>query len=233
METQQPAADRAKIMERVQKCLNLANNAGATPGEAAAALNAAQRMMEKFGITEQDLGLVGMGEAVVKISIQAGKKIPLSLSMMINLMQRAFGVKAVVHQEIRVSDPSWCVTYYGPIARVELAAYTHHVLNRNIERGWAQQLKDRPHLKGERGAKTGYYVGWVEGVSNLVTKFALGDKEQENIAAYIETKVGRLGKGKTSNVSLDGRARAAGHADSKGFGLHRPMHGKETVKIGC
>src|SRR5438045_1102160 len=161
--------ERSRILEKIQKALNLANDAGATPGEAAAALNSAQKLMAKFAVEETELGLVGMGTAKVQVSIQAGKKVPMSLTYLISLLRKACGVEAMVHTEVRISDPSWCVTYYGPQHRVEMAAYLHHVLTRSIEKGWALHLKANPHLKGERGAKTGYYAGWSEGVRAKLT----------------------------------------------------------------
>src|ERR1700733_4555799 len=108
--------DRAKILDKIQKCLSL----GASPNEheAAAAMRQAQKLMERHGVTEAEIGLIGMGKETVQTSIQAGKKVPLNLSAITSLVMRAFGVKAVYRRFLLKTDYNFAVSYYGPEHRV-------------------------------------------------------------------------------------------------------------------
>lgn len=112
--------DRAKLLSRIQKCLNLSKSS--EPHEAAAALRQAQKMMEVFGVTERELGAIGYTGEKVSCPIQAGDKVPPTLNMLIHMLREAFGVRSVLSREVRISDASFCVHYFGPEDRTMLAA---------------------------------------------------------------------------------------------------------------
>lgn len=54
------------VIEKIRKLLRLANNSGATEGEAAAAMKAARMMMEKYGIEEAAVTLAKPDEELLK-----------------------------------------------------------------------------------------------------------------------------------------------------------------------
>jgi hypothetical protein len=227
--------DRNRILEKIQKALNLAKNGAATEGEAAAALNSAQAMMRKYGVDEKELNGVGYGKEKIQCPIQAGKKAPAHLLHMIALIKRAFGVKPIMNREVRVSDPSWTIEYFGPEHRVVMAVYTHAVLFRAMEKGWQAHLKANPHLKGDRGARSGFYIGWIEAVKKQVMELAMTPEEEERTNALVEATHGALSKVRASKTALDGGAFAAGMSNGSDFKLHRPMGGgaAERLRLGA
>lgn len=226
--------DRNRILEKIQKALNLAKNSAATEGEAAAALNSAQAMMRKYGVDEKELGAVGYGKERIQCPIQAGKKLPVHLARLIDLIKKAFGVKPVVEREVRVSDASWTVNYFGPEHRVVMAGYAHQVLARAMEKGWQKFQAENPQLKGERGGRSGFYIGWIEAVRKQVMEMAMTEEEVAGTDLVISKEDGHLTKIKSSNTKLDGGAFSAGMQNGSDFKLHRPMGGNaaERLRIG-
>ena len=149
------------------------------------------------------------------------------------LMRKAFGVECVFNKEIRVSDANWTINYFGPEHRVAMATYTHTVLFRAVEKGWAKHLDDHPYLKKERGARTGYVMGWMAAVEKQVLELRMTDEEKVGTAIVKAERFPLVKKNDGRNMSIDGRALRAGMADGNGFALHRPMNGKaETRMIG-
>lgn len=222
--------DRKRVLEKIQKALNLANNSAATPGEAAAALNSAQKLMAKFAVEEGELGLVGMSHEDTDFPVQAGQSFPEHLSHFLWLMRHTFGVRTVVRRTLRVSDYSWTVTYYGPEHRVSMAVYTHQVLFRAIEKGWLEKV--RAYGAQKRGARLGYYIGWIHGVSKQVNALVMDPSEEDAIERYLKQQEGELDKTKQRKVEYDKRSALLGMSDAKKFSIHRPMEGTENLKLG-
>lgn len=222
--------DRAKILDKIQKCLNL----GKSPNEheAAAAMRQAQKLMERHGVTEGEIGLVGYGKETVQTAIQAGKKVPLGLAAITSLIMRAFGVKAVFSRVLLKTDYNFAVTYYGPEHRVMLAKYAHEVVARSVEGAWQKHLKENPHFKGLHGARAGFYLGWVHGVDDKLMDFGMNDEEKERTKLLIESEHTNLSKPKENGQKVMGSTLKAGSKASEGFSLHRPVNGAERLKIG-
>lgn len=223
--------DRAKILDKIEKCMNLSKSPN--PHEAAAAMRQAQKLMEKHGVSEAEVGLSSYATERVQVPIQANKKAPLALVHLVNLIRAAFGVEAVLGTEVRVSDRSYVVSYLGKEQSVALAAYTHTVIFRSMNSAWTKHLKDRPYLKSERGARAGFQIGWIDSVRSTVIDFGLTDDEREMLERYKGQQFPVLVTGKVSKTALDAGALRAGNAAAKGFALHRPMHGSETLKLGA
>lgn len=222
--------DRAKILDKIQKCMNL--SASSNEHEAAAAMRQAQKLMERHGVTEQELGTVGYTSELVEVPIQAGKKVPLHLAKLINLVMRAFGVKAVLGRNVRISDPSFNVTYFGPEHRVALATYSHIVVFRAVNRAWDKYLAEHPELKGERGARMGFMMGWLEAVEVTVMEFAMTPEELSATNALVQQVYGReLVKSKANRMRLDNEALSAGVQGGRDFSLHRPVNGSASQRL--
>lgn len=226
--------DRNRILEKIQKALNLSKDSGATPGEVAAALNSAQKMMAKYGVDEKELGAVGYGRERVQTAIQAGMKHPQHLAIMVSLIADAFGVRSVWQREIRKTDPNWTINYFGPEHRVAMAIYTHQVLYRAIEKGWAEALIKSPYLKKERGGRTGFYMGWIAEVRKQVHELAMTEEEVAGTDLVLKDAFPTLRTGKTSGTKGLYETAQAGRDAAGDFRLHRPMGGgaAERLRIG-
>lgn len=226
--------DRAKILDKIKKCLALSKSPN--EHEAAAALRQAQKLMERHGITERDIGAIGYGFERVDTSIQRGKgrynkrtgaftapKVPVTLAYIVNLMEDAFGVRPVYSTPIRETDPNWSVTYYGPEHRVVLAAYAHTVVARAVEAGWQTFLKDNVHFKKRAGGRAGYYVGWLGAVRKQIEEFGMTDEEKAATDLVVKSNTRALTKQATSNTGIYSAPKTAGAQDGESFKLHRPM----------
>lgn len=222
--------DRTKVLDKIQKCLAL----GKSPNEheAAAAMRQAQKLMERHGVTEQEIGFIGFASETVQTAIQSGKKVPLTLQAITGLVLRAFGVKGVYSRVLLKKDYNFAVKYYGPEHRVMLAAYAHEVMSRSVEGAWQQYLKANPHAKGKHGARAGFYLGWVHAVSAKVTDFGMEDSERVATEALINKDNGQLSKPVENKQKVYNSTMQAGAARGESFNLHRPMNGVERLKIG-
>ena len=221
--------DRAKLLSKIEKCLRLSKSS--EPHEAAAALRQAQKMMELHGISEAELGAMGYGNEKVSVPIQVNKKLPTALATLVALIKKAFGVEAVVEHELRVSDHSYAIRYFGPADRVMLAAYSQSVVYRAMEQSWKQHLAERPFLKGERGARAGFQLGWLNAVKEQVEELAMTDAEKAGTELVKTTHYSHaLVKGKVNNMRVSSGALSAGAEAGAAFRLHRPV-GSERLKL--
>lgn len=234
--------DRAKILDKIKKCLALSKSPN--EHEAAAALRQAQKLMDKHGVTAADLGAVGYGSERVDTTIQRGQgrrnkktgetkpaPVPTTLAVIINLMHDAFGVMPIVNSDYRETDLNWYVVYYGPEDRVLLAAYAHTVVARAVEKAWQRFLKEHPEYKGAQGGRAGFYIGWIRAVRDQIHEFAMTEEEKASTQLVIQRDMGnslvRLG---VSKQKIYSGAVAAGQEDGASFKLHRPV-GNERLKL--
>lgn len=222
--------DRTRILEKIQKCFNLSKSSN--PGEAANALRQAQKMMELHGVSERELGAVGIGNEKVSLPVQVNKKVPLWLLHLSALIKKAFGVKTVIEHEVRVSDASYAFRYFGPEDRVMLAGYTTTVIYRELNRQWAQHLKDHPYLKGDRGARSGFFIGWLQTVEQTVIEFGMTDNELAGTELVKNAHYDTLVKSKASNLKVLGSTLGAGSSAGADFRLHKPIT-PDRLKIGA
>lgn len=228
--------DRAKALEKIQKCLAL----GKSPNEheASAAMRQAQALMRNFGISERELGTLGFASETVQTAIQAGKKIPITLSNIVALIKHAFGVSPVYGRAVLKTDSNFKVTYFGREDRVLLAGYAHVVVARAVEQSWQKHLKENPRAKGVVGARAGFYAGWINAVYETVDKFANTEEDIKGAELLIEqtytkTLIGEGGKelvvnplrsASMSNHNVSGSTMRAGASAADGFSLHRPIN---------
>lgn len=225
-------SDRKRILDKISKLLNLGNDSRGNANECATALRQAQSLMDKHGITKDELGLIGYSSETVQCPIQVSRKtIPMRLNLLIDIIEKAFGVHPVIGSEKRVSDYSYIVTYFGPANRVMLAVYSHTVVQRALDAAWREYLREKPELRGARGARAGFEMGWLDAVRSKVEALAVSDEEKEQTQALIKKTYGReLDTVKSNNMAVDGMAAIDGAVAASDFSLNRPME-RENLKI--
>jgi len=221
--------DRAKALTLLKKCLALSKSP--EPNEAAAAMHHAQKLMAKFGLEQDDVEAAEYGSEKVSCPIQANVKLPMHLTKLVWLINNAFAVTAVVEREMRISDESFAIRYFGPLSRIQLAAYTHTVIYRAMNASWTKYLAEKPFLKKEKGARMGFFLGWLDAIEEQVTALAMTDDERKRTDVVKSNHYGKdLVKGKTSNMRVAGDTVTAGERAGAGFALHRPMQA-DKLKI--
>lgn len=216
--------DTKRIIEKIKKCMALGKSSNVH--EAAAAMRQAQKMMEQYGLTEDDIEGSNYGNEAVECPIQAGKKVPVHLNAFVNLIIKAFQVKAVIERNLRVSDYSFRIRYFGPTHRVATAAYAHAVIFRAMESAWREHLKNNPSWKGVRGARLSFMLGWLDEISSKVEAIGWPAEEEARTELMVDRYYGKSlvkASGKSRQVSMFGCVADEGRAAASGFEINRPM----------
>lgn len=223
-----------RIIQKIEKCLRLAQSGNAN--EAATALRHAQALMREHGLTEADIDAAAIGNAVVDVPIQrtVEAKVPVILDALCDVVVAAFGVTCTFGSRIGVSDLSWTVRYWGPGSRAKLASYAHTVMWRACNAAWTQHLKERPWVRGERGVRTSFMLGWLGAVHEKVQAIGFTESEIKSMELARTKFYGReLTKAVINELNdLDDTALGAGITAAQDFSIHRPMEESGQKKLG-
>lgn len=234
METQaHPDIERA--LEKVRKCLALAESDN--PGESAAALRQARKLMDKYGITDTQLQL-----SEVK-SVQAGKA-PAAKDRAGRLVAIISGAFSCHPLRNRV-DGNVVFEFIGKGANPEIAAYTWSVLWRRLEMertafheqmlcsltdpAWDAELHGHRFQwarEDARKATASFVEGWLHNVAVAVREFAAPAPDQD-IKNWMAQKYGKLGSHKPRKANhLDADGVQAGLDAGSRVRLHHGVNGK-------
>lgn len=224
--------DLHKLAEKIKKCLALAKSSNVH--EAAAALRQAQKLMELHELSEEDLAGIGIKDEAVDVPLQASKKsIPPTLSQLVTLIGKAFGVKGIVETRIASTDKAYRVRYFGQQERVATACYAHTVVYRAVEAAWRAHLKENPFVKQVRLAKASFQVGWLCEVVEKIEAIGFSNIEQNALKSALDKKYsGALKTTQSSTNRFYGGLMGEGASAAKSFSLHRPMNGEKQRRIG-
>lgn len=127
-----------KILEKIQKCLNLSQSSN--PGEAANALRMAKAMMKKYGVSVAQVGLSEVKES--KLEYHKNHVNRCWENAVIGLIQGVFSVRIVI-RSYRKYYPAELV-FYGINSQAEVAAYMYEVLMRQLMRDRREFVKTLP-----------------------------------------------------------------------------------------
>ncbi|MDR0703035.1 MAG: DUF2786 domain-containing protein [Azoarcus sp.] len=176
-----------EIVSKIQKCLALSKSSN--EHEAAAALRQAQKLMEKFKISELD---VRAAEAM-ECRAAAGAAITVVAweSCLAQVIAEAFGCKVF----LATAYPRGSWRYVGCAPAPELAGYAFDVLSRQLRRERAKYI-DKNLWRYKRANKTRradiFCEGWVAAVSKTVAAFARTKDEDAAINAFMAKHYGKL-----------------------------------------
>lgn len=222
--------DKNKAIDKIKKCLALGQSSN--PNEAASAMRQAQKLMQMHDLTEDDIEGSNYSNDAVECPIQVNKKTPVHLTKFVNLIMKAFQVKAVIESNRRVSDFSYRIRYFGPTHRVTTAAYAHVVIFRAMEGAWRVYLAEHPELKGVRGARLSFMVGWLQEISAKVEAIGWPAEEEQRTEMIKSEFYGKsLEKTAQRNYSLYGGVLRDGKAAGAGFEINRPMGGATQARL--
>lgn len=214
-------SDREKAIDKVKKCLRLAESS--EPWEAAAAMRQAQKLMQTLNITEMDLDSSEVIGEVVKTKEAFGGCT--YLARLSRLIATAFACEAIWEAGNGISRTRANIRYIGPRNRVQLAVYAHRVIDRAIRAGWAEYLMDNPRKQQKPGARQAFRLAFLTGVESQVHKIAPTEAEGRQINAYLQVKYGTSLSQFTNKKpqAIDYDAYCAGADAAQDFQLHRPV----------
>lgn len=208
-----------RILDKIKKCLAL--SASPEPEEAAAALRQAQKLMEKYGVSQFDLSASDIGEIDVKTKVAISRVNDWELRL-IHLVAKAFGCRVLWTKGFYRTCGHY--TLIGLKTQLPLAQYTCAVLQRKLASGRVAFVNGLPE-HWDRKRKTieadGFCYGWVKAVASKVTALAHGEETKK----LIEHKLNSI-----TTTTAKVRSRAAGAAGyaagldaGMGESLYRPM----------
>lgn len=192
-------SDRAKILDKIKKCLAL--SASSNEHEAEAALRQARKLMEAHGITDLD---VQAAQAEERRAKAGAKSSPSNWESMLAVkVGDAFACHVIFSHGWHAGE--WC--FIGCGAAPEVANYAFSVLHRQAKRARDEHIKTK--LKRCKTAtKTRradlFSEGWVRSVVGAISAFAGTEQQTTAINAYLTQNYPSLGTLKTRNRN-DGR----------------------------
>lgn len=176
------STDNSKILDKIKKCLALAESAN--EHEAAAALRQAQKLMEQHGVTDEDV----LASQASEIGAKAGAVTkPAEWEAMLAIqIGQAFGCR-VVFSRRTWSTAEWRFISTG--AASEVAAYAFKVLLRQARTArqtyitTALKRVRKPSVKTVRADL--FCGGWVQTAMSTVTAWTGSADQAEAVTAYI------------------------------------------------
>jgi len=145
----------------------------------------AQKLMEKHGISKEDVSISDVGTATAKAG--AGKRPPTHIVMMADMVAGAFGA-GVTYCSLH-DGHKWTgvVEFYGVGSVAEVAGYAFEVLGRQLKRDRSNYLASL-NKRLKRGTKVRrcdlYAQAWIYEVSKQVTMHKRSDAESSIIEMY-------------------------------------------------
>jgi len=195
------------ILRKIKACLALAQSDN--PNEAAAALSRAQELMEKHGVSHDDVAISDVSSCTADSG--AGRVPPKHIVMLANMVARAFGVETVYRAYYHGDRWRARFEFYGLDASPKVAAYTYEVLERQLTKSRTAYIGSlNKRLKRSTKVRRGdmYASGWVRAVANKVTSHCTTEAEAKAIEAY-EAK--QFGDGLQTVTGRDLSTKARNH----------------------
>lgn len=219
-------ATRAARIEKIRKCLRLSKSCNVN--EAAAAMRQAQAMLRELGLTESDVDeRAATSDVVITKEAFGGCKY---LSQLVILIRATFGVDAVYEQGSGISRKRANVRYIGPRARVQLAVYTHKVIDRVIRDEWK---KVRDEYEQQIGARLAFRLAFIHIVADKIQHLAVEEDEQQSIDRYklVKYSNGLVSTKQKNHKKLNEEAAMLGAVAGDRFEINKPMN-EDRMEIG-
>lgn len=223
---------KPEILEKIRKCLAMAEHEGSNPNEAATAMRMAQALMRQHGVSEDDLSAA----KVVEKQILAARKMRTPWEAAIAaLVSSAFGVGRYwshLNSDAFFSDEPWgSYNYYGDPARVEIAVYAHAVLIRKLQESRKIYLAEqRGGIRKTPAMADSFVIGFLETVSAALTPLIPNAAETRALAEFRHSKRLVQAKGVGSLCQGDSSAHAAGREAGSGISLNVPMNARGPLR---
>lgn len=231
---------KQKALAKIRKCLALA--ASDNPHEAARAMAQAQKLMQEHGVSDTDIELADVSEVARKAASVTAIVWDAALAL---LVADAFGCKSLRATGKRLQHgltfkryANW--VFVGIGSATEVAAYAYEVLVRQCAKARRHHMAEqssrcKPATRTARG--DAFALGWVKGVSDLVSRLAGSTAQDARIATYMQQRwpemTGLKVKDRAAgrNVKLD--SRMAGYSQGRNAQLHGAVGGiGEVLRIG-
>lgn len=225
-----------RLVKLVRKLLELARS-NSNAHEAGLALARAQKLMEKYGISELDASLSSIQQAPSQgAPSEAKSKLPEWMSSLAWAVCHAFGCRLYFSWRETPSGYRRNVTFYGFSGRPAVAAYAFDVLSRQLKNATSAYLKiqnKRLKLTTRRARAEQFRAGWVLGVRQVITTFRVSEQEHQLMVSWMENQ--RMGELQTRALKTcrgDDIARRQGYEAGQNARLHHGVQGTGPAALG-
>lgn len=244
-------AERERILRRLKKILALTQSS--TPGEAAAALHQAQKIMDAHNLTEQDVARQNIKESRVPLS---GADLPKWESALVSVVVQALGVQAMVERQKPMPGAGRRdrakVIFVSDQGREELAAYAFQTLRRQLVRDLDAALRklmqeadiDPAYIESKRRVpippawRERYALGWCSTLGQKVQAL-VNAPVAAHVQAYIEDSTkGVMAQHKQAAQPKNESARKAGGVfeflgakDGRNAQIHRAVSAEDEEQL--
>lgn len=179
--------DNESILRKLRACLRLSKSAN--QHEAAAAIRQARKIMDKYGLTEDD-AFITSAEAPLR---HRAASIPPHIGALCVAVAGAFNcfvVRSVRGNKARV-------VFHGTEAATQCAAAAFALLRRQLERDMTKHTKRVRVVKNKRARQRVFAEAWVHAVSQSLPS-DMSDERWEALKLQVEKTTGELAATKVS-----------------------------------
>lgn len=222
-----------ELLQRIRKCLALAKSDN--PHEAAAALRQAQKLMQMYGLGNEEIRLAALGESAVG---NRSASLPKWHGWLVSTVARAFGCQSIISGGLGGTQ----ILFVGRHDRCEIAAYTYTVMRRHVLAARQRFITSLPprcktHTKTLRADS--YCEGFVLALAEQAEQLAMEDEERAVLETYLQRRFGMLGKaGYARDTANAQRARnrqpdyrSSGYHDGRQVEVRRGMRGRRPTLL--
>ncbi|KAI5914579.1 DUF2786 domain-containing protein [Thauera sp. 2A1] len=171
-----------RILDKIRKCMAL--SASSNEAEAAAALRQARALMDKHGISADDVLASEAGFAEVRAgALSRPANWEAALAGRVGLV---FGCRVIFSRTARGRLSSW--VFIGTGANYDVATYCFDVLFRQVKKARAEHIKTalrrcKATTKTRRADL--FCEGWVATAVGKLDAMVLGERDQQALDAFI------------------------------------------------
>lgn len=230
--------DKQLIIEKIKKCLALGKSC--EPNEAALAMKRAQELMEKYGVTSDEVALSGISKQTSPMGRTMNP--PRYQHLLIVMIKQAFGCEAVLEPVFDGWKWHGHVSFIGFGPSPEIAGYAFEVLFKQITRDRKAYLATlNKRLKRATKIRRGdlFAENWVRAASVKAAALALSPEQKDLLQKWKEQEFLNLKEAAPRAPKFQGRgdynALAQGAAAGRKATLHHGMDGSgnSQLKIGA
>ncbi|WP_261641042.1 DUF2786 domain-containing protein [Erwinia mallotivora] len=226
---------QARLLNLVRKLLALSRNNN-NAHEAGLALQRAQQLMARYGISELDAGLANVKEMASSTAPSDAKKVPEWMISLVRCVSHGFGCRAYYSWRLTSSGYSRSVTFYGFSEKPEIAAYAFDVLTRQLKDATSSYLSRQSKklkLATRRARAEQFRDGWVSGVRRVIHTHTVPAEEQHILDRWLESQeMKTVATRELKSCRGASLAREQGYQAGRNARLHQGVSGQGQQAIG-
>jgi len=184
-----------RTLEKIKKCLALAESDN--PGEAAAALRQAQKLMAKHNVTSSDLRFSEVGESQAKS--HGAQNPPRWVWFLMHTISDVFSVENLNSYTSRFGRTESRAVFIGLGEAPNVASYAYEVLYRQLaadRRRYLESLPKRLLRKTKTRRADLFAEAWVRAVRSRVEEVAMSEEDKALVKRWKETEYNDIEKAK-------------------------------------